>query len=140
MYVVSIRYPRKQGEDFDFEHWAEIHMPLGIATFKQTNGIYPVKVMVQHENFGMDGLPGSSDAYATVWLVFETQDGLDGFRKLHNDNLASAELSEDFDNYAPLPPQINLGQLKVFEDMDEVLEKGNALLNKQLKQNVSTEK
>lgn len=129
MYVVSIRYPRKAGEEFNFEHWAEVHMPLGIATFKQTNGIYPSKVMVQHETFGMDGQTESSDSYVTVWLIFDTAAGLDGFRKLHNDNIASAELSEDFDNYTPLPPQITLGRLQTFDDMDIVLEKGNALLN-----------
>lgn len=129
MYVVSIRYPRKNGKEFDFDHWAEVHMPLGIATFKKTNGIAPKRVMVQHETFGMDGLPESTDAYITVWLMFDTRKGLDGFMKLHNDNVASAELSDDFNNYAPLPPHISLGQLQIFEDMNDVLEKGNALLN-----------
>lgn len=131
MYVVSIRYPRKQGEQFKFKHWAEVHMPLGIATFKQANGIAPVKVMVQHDTFGMDGKPESTDAYITVWLIFDTKKGLDGFMKLHNDNVASAELSDDFDNYAPLPPHIALGKLLVFDDMDDVLERGDKLLNKQ---------
>ena len=128
MYVVSIRYPRKKGEDFDFDHWAEVHMPLGIATFKQNNGVYPTKVMVQHESFGMDGKAESADAYIIVWLIFETEAGLHGFMKLHNNTVASAELSDDFDNYAPLPPCINLGKLQLFEDMEKVLEKGERLL------------
>ncbi len=130
MYVVSIRYPRKPGEEFNFEHWSEVHMPLGIATFRQTNGISPTKVMVQHETFGMDGQSESSDAYITVWLIFDTSAGLDGFRKLHNDNIASADLSEDFDNYAPLPPQLTLGKLQTFDNMEIILEKGDALLNR----------
>ncbi|MBT7952927.1 MAG: hypothetical protein HN764_14965 [Gammaproteobacteria bacterium] len=129
MYVVSIRYPRKNGKEFDFGHWAEVHMPLGIATFKKANGIAPKRVMVQHETFGMDGESESTDAYITVWLLFDTRKGLDGFMKLHNDKVASAELSDDFDNYAPLPPHISLGQLRIFENMNDVLEKGNALLN-----------
>ena len=128
MYVVSIRYPRKPGAQFNFQHWAEVHMPLGIATFKAANGMAPVKVMVQHETFGMDGLPESTDSYITVWLVFDKKAGLDGFMKLHNDRVASAELSDDFENYAPLPPHIALGRLQVFEDMEVVLAKGNALL------------
>ncbi len=130
MYAVSIRYPREVGKEFNFEHWAEIHMPLGIATFKQTNGFAPVKVMVQHNTFGMTGEAESSDSYITVWLVFESNDGLQGFMKLHNDRVSSAELTEDFDNYAPLPPALVLGELTVFEDMDDVLARGNAILHR----------
>lgn len=128
MYAVSIRYPRKAGENFDFGHWADVHMPLGIATFRNVNGITPRQVMVQHETFGMDGEPGSADAYATVWLMFDTPAGLDGFMKLHNDPVASAELSKDFGNYAPLPPHIVLGEVTVFEAMDAVLKRGDSLL------------
>ena len=128
MYAISIRYPRKEGEEFNFKHWAEVHMPLGIATFKKVNGIKPRQVMVQHETFGMDGKPGSTDAYATVWLLFDTKAGLDGFMKLHNDPVASAGLSRDFSNYAPLPPHIALGEVTVFDHMDAVLKRGESLL------------
>jgi hypothetical protein len=129
-YAVSIRYPHKEGENFDFRHWADVHMPLGIATFKKANGITPRQVMVQHETFGMDGAPDSADAYATVWLLFDSRAGLDGFMQLHNDPVASADLSEDFGNYAPLPPQIVLGKVTVFEDMDAVLDRGESLMKR----------
>jgi len=128
MYAVSIRYPRKEGEEFNFNHWADVHMPLGIATFRKVNGIRPRQVMVQHATFGMDGKPGSTDAYATIWLLFDTRAGLDGFIKLHNDPVASAELSHDFGNYAPLPPHIALGEVTVFDDMEAVLRRGESLL------------
>jgi hypothetical protein len=128
MYAVSIRYPRKEGEDFDFRHWADVHMPLGIATFRKANGIIPRQVMVQHETFGMDGKPESADAYATVWLMFDSRAGLDGFMKLHNDPVASSQLSKDFGNYAPLPPHIVLGEVTVFAAMNVALERGESLL------------
>jgi hypothetical protein len=128
LYAVSIRYPRKPGEDFNFPHWAAVHMPLGIATFVRANGITPRQVMVQHETFGMDGTSASADAYATVWLLFDTRAGLDGFMKLHNDPVASAELSKDFGNYAPLPPHVVLGEVTVFDAMDAVLARGQSLL------------
>ena len=51
-YAVSIRYLRKEGDDFDFERSAGTHMPLGIATFRRVNGISPVRAMAQHETFG----------------------------------------------------------------------------------------
>jgi hypothetical protein len=127
-YAVSIRYPRKPGEEFDFRHWADVHMPLGIATFEKANGILPKRVMVQHETFGMDGNPESADAYATVWLVFDTRAGLEGFMKLHNDKAASAQLTADFGNYAPAPPRIILGAVTVFDEMDAVLARGRSLL------------
>ncbi len=130
MFAVSIRYPRTEGADFDFEHWARVHMPLGIATFEQVNGIAPARVMVQHETFGMDGTPGSADSYITVWLLFDTEAGLQGFMRLHNDPAESRELEQDFDNYAPLPPQIVLGPVTVFEDMAAVLDRGRALLDR----------
>jgi hypothetical protein len=128
MYAVSIRYPRKSGAEFDFNHWAQVHMPLGIATFERVNGITPVKVMVQHETFGMDGTPATADSYITVWLVFDTRDGLDGFRRLHNDTVKSAALDRDFGNYTPQPPSIMLGEVTVFEDMAAVLARGRPLL------------
>jgi hypothetical protein len=128
LYAVSIRYPRKEGEDFNFAHWADVHMPLGIATFTRVNGTTPKQVMVQHETFGMDGKPASADAYATVWLLFDTAAGLEGFMKLHNDPVASAGLSKDFGNYAPLPPRIVLGDVTVFNAMAAVLERGESLL------------
>lgn len=128
MYAVSIRYPRQAGEEFDFRHWLEVHMPLGIATFTSVNGMTPVRVMVQHATFGMDGTPPSADSYATVWLIFDTEAGLHGFMRLHNDAVASAELARDFGNYAPLPPAIVLGKLTVLDDMAAILQRGNALL------------
>lgn len=130
MYAVSIRYPRKAGEIFDFRHWAEVHMPLGIATFERVNSITPVRVMVQHETFGMDGAAATADSYATVWLVFETRAGLDGFRRLHNDAKKSAPVDRDVSNYAPVPPSIVLGELTVFEDMEAVLARGRPLLER----------
>lgn len=128
MYAVSIRYPRKAGETFNFRHWAEVHMPLGIATFERVNGITPARVMVQHETFGMDGTPATADSYITVWLVFETRAGLDGFRRVHNDAVKSAALDRDFNNYTPLTPSIMLGELTVFDDMEAVLALGRPLL------------
>jgi hypothetical protein len=77
----------------------------------------------------MDGKPESADAYATVWLLFDSRAGLDGFMKLHNDPVASAGLSKDFGNYAPLPPRIALGEVTVFSAMHAVLERGEALLD-----------
>ena len=130
MYAVSIRYPRKPGETFNFRHWAEVHMPLGIATIERVNGIAPAEVMVQHETFGMDGRPATADSYITVWLVFDTRAGLEGFQRLHNDAKKSASLDRDFGNYTPLPPSIMLGELTVFDDMDAVLARGRPLLER----------
>lgn len=128
MYAVSIRYPRRAGDSFDFDHWARVHMPLGVATFEAHNGIAPCEVRVQHATFGMDGTAESADSYITVWLLFETRAGLDGFMSLHNDAEASADLSQDFDNYAPSPPSIVLGEVAVFDDMTAVLEQGRKLM------------
>ena len=129
MFVVSIRYPRKEGEEFNFQHWAEVHMPMGLAIYKRHNDLAPEKVMIQHDTFGMDGQADSTDAYATVWLLFKSKAGLDGFIKLHSDAVASAPLAEDFQYYAPEPPHLAFGELTVFDDIDAVLSKGEAVLN-----------
>jgi len=128
-YSVSIRYPRKTAEEFDFEHWAEVHMPLGIATLSENSGSIPVQVMVLHDTFGMDGRAEGSESYINVLLVFDSKKGLQGFMKLHNDRNASADLSDDFSNYAPLPPSISLGSLSYFDDMDAIVEKGRRVLD-----------
>ena len=128
MYVVSIRYPRAQGQEFNLQHWRDVHMPKGIGTYNKTNGFIPKRVMIQHSVFGMDGRPESTDSYATVWLVFDELKGLEGFMRLHNDSVKSAELERDFDNYAPVPPHIALGEFEIFEDMDAILKQGSILL------------
>lgn len=128
MYAVSIRYPRKAGEEFNLEHWAQVHMPMGLAIFERTNALAPRRVMIQHSTCGMTGAPGSTDAYATVWLIFDTRAGLDGFMRLHNDPDASRPLAEDFANYAPVPPHIALGEVWEFDDIDALLSRGRALM------------
>ena len=128
MYAVSIRYPRKPGEKFSFDHWAKVHMPMGLAIFCKVNRIAPVRVMIQHDTFGMDGEADSTDAYATVWLIFDSREGLEGFMKLHNDPIASKPLADDFKNYAPLPPHISLGKIEEFGDVKSLIERGRALI------------
>ena len=128
MYVVSIRYPRAPGQEFNLQHWRDVHMPKGVGTYNQTNGFAPKRVMIQHSVFGMNGQPESTDSYATVWLLFDTRAGLEGFMRLHNDPEESAELEQDFDNYAPVPPHIALGEFEVFEDIDAILRQAEALL------------
>ncbi len=130
MYAVSIRYPRKKREEFSFQHWASVHMPMGLAIFNKTNGIAPKRVMIQHSVVGIDGKPESTDAYATVWLMFDSREGLEGFMKLHNDSVASKPLADDFKNYAPLPPHIALGEVEVFENIQGLIASGNELLRR----------
>ena len=129
MYAVSIRYPRKAGEEFDLEHWANVHMPMGIGIFDKTNGFAPKQVMIQHSTFGLDREAQSTDAYATVWLLFDTQEGVDGFIKLHGDPVKSAPLVEDFANFAPLAPHLSLGQVDIFDDVDAILERAQTLID-----------
>lgn len=128
MHAVSIRYPRAPGESFDFRHWAEVHMPMGLATLEKIAGVSPVRVMVQHETAGLDGDPDSADSYITVWLLFADRSGLDGFLKVHRDARNEADLRDDIPKYAPRPPSITLGQLTVFDDIDAVLKQGRPLL------------
>lgn len=128
MYVVSIRYPRQSGQEFNLEHWRAVHMPKGIGTYHRTNGFMPKRVMIQHSVFGMSGEPESTDSYATVWLLFDRREGLEGFMRLHNDKVKSADLERDFDNYAPAAPHIALGELEEFNDLDDILRRGQALL------------
>ena len=85
--------------------------------------------MIQHSVFGMSGEPESTDSYATVWLLFDSRKGLEGFMRLHNNAVESAELEQDFDNYAPVAPHICLGELEVFNDMDVILERAQELLD-----------
>ena len=61
-------------------------------------------------------------------VLFDSSAGLEGFMRLHNDQQESAELERDFDNYAPLPPQIVMGEVTVFEDIESVLRRGRELL------------
>lgn len=129
MYAVSIRYLRKIGENFNLEHWKQTHMPMGLATLYRTQSVRPVRVMIQHSVVGMDSAEESTDAYATVWLIFESREGLKGFMALHNDPVAAAPLVEDFSHYAPLAPHIALGEVWEFKDIDGLLARGEECLN-----------
>ena len=41
MFVVSIRYPRKKGQEFNLQHWREVHMPKGMAPITEPTGLRP---------------------------------------------------------------------------------------------------
>ncbi len=46
MYCVRISYPRQPGSKFNFDHYYNVHSPLGLAMVMKYGGIQPVKILV----------------------------------------------------------------------------------------------
>ena len=43
MYSVRIVYPNKPGSTFDWQHYYDVHLPLGIRLLREYRGIAPAE-------------------------------------------------------------------------------------------------
>ena len=49
MYSVRIVYPNKPGSTFDWQHYYDVHLPLGIRLLREYRGIQPLKIEVDQQ-------------------------------------------------------------------------------------------
>ena len=123
MYMVAFCYPNKAGGKFDFEHFVNVHLPLGLAQTLKHLGLKPKKLVVYSPTWNV-GNPQALLPYIAVSSVFfETRAEAEKFSTLFSFEEAARLLSADFPNYTPGPPDVMMAQVTEFTDADALIAK-----------------
>ena len=123
MYMVAFCYPNKPGGSFNFQHFVNVHLPLGLhQTFKHL-GLKPVKLVVYSPTWNV-GNPGALLPYIAISSVFfHTRAEAEKFAGLFAVEEAARLLSADFPNYTPGPPDVMMAEVTEFTDVDALIRK-----------------
>jgi hypothetical protein len=121
MYMVAFLYPNKAGATFNFEHFVNVHLPLGLAQTLKHMGLKPTKLVVYSPTWNV-GNPNALLPYIAISSVFfntraeaETFSGLFGFEE------AARLLSADFPNYTPGPPDVMMAEVTELNDVNALI-------------------
>ena len=123
MYMVAFCYPNKSGGSFNFQHFVDVHLPLGLhQTFKHL-GLKPVKLVVYSPTWNV-GNPAALLPYIAISSVFfDTRAEAEKFSGLFAVEEAARLLSADFPNYTPGPPDVMMAKVTEFTDADALIRK-----------------
>ena len=121
MYMVAFCYPNKEGGTFNYEHFVNVHLPLGLAqTLKHLN-LKPKKLVVYSPAWNV-GNPRALLPYIAISSVFfETKAEAEKFSGLFGFEEAARLLSADFPNYTPGPPDVMMAEVTEFLDADALI-------------------
>lgn len=106
MYMLAFMYPHEPGTTFNYDHFIDVHLPLGIGLTEKYLGIKPTHMVVHDGTTGADGTADSARYGAISCCYFDSRDAVDKFATLFSFEEAARRLSEDFANYTPHPPEI----------------------------------
>jgi hypothetical protein len=121
MYMVAFCYPNKPGGEFNFEHFVDVHLPLGLSQTLKHLKLKPVKLVVYSPTWNV-GNPAALLPYIAVSSVFfETRAEAEKFSTLFSFEEAARLLSADFPNYTPGPPDVMMAQVTELTDIDAVI-------------------
>jgi hypothetical protein len=123
MYMVAFCYPNKEGGTFNYEHFVNVHLPLGLAqTLKHLN-LKPTRLVVYSPAWNV-GNPTALLPYIAISSVFfATKAEAEKFSGLFGFEEAARLLSADFPNYTPGPPDVMMAEVTEFLDADALIAK-----------------
>jgi hypothetical protein len=123
MYMVAFCYPNKLGGTFDFEHFVNVHLPLGLAQTLKHLQLRPRKLVVYSPTWNV-GNPAALLPYIAISSVFfETRAEAEKFSTLFSFEEAARLLSADFPNYTPGPPDVMMAEVTELTDVDAIIAK-----------------
>ena len=103
MYSVRIVYPNKPGSTFDWQHYYDVHLPLGIRLLREYRGISPLKIEVD-QHITSDG---RRQCAVSLYLhpVFQQQGGSGCHDKPFAVEEARRQLADDWPKYTQTDPE-----------------------------------
>lgn len=121
MYMVAFMYPNAPGASFDFEHFTNVHLPLGLGLTLKHLKLTPAKIVVYSPT---SAVGGAQAPYITISSVFfETQEQAEAFSRLFEVEEAARRLSADFPNYTPGPPDVLVAKVVELTDIKGFVDK-----------------
>jgi uncharacterized protein (TIGR02118 family) len=109
MYRVDVMYPKKPGSSFNFAHWSEVHLPMGLRLLKQHCGVSPIRVEACRSPYGPPGI--DAHYHLINSLYFNTRDDADAFFRLFAIEEAARELKADWPNYTQSDPEVMISEV-----------------------------
>lgn len=123
MYMVAFMYPNKVNGKFDFEHFVNVHLPLGLSQTLKHLKLKPRKLVVYSPTWNV-GNPNALLPYIAISSVFfDTRADAERFSGLFGIEEAARLLSADFPNYTPGPPDVMMAQVTELTDIDAIIRK-----------------
>lgn len=112
MYCVRISYPRTSGSTFNFDHYYNVHSPLGLEMVMKYGKIPPVKIFVDDLDTG-NSQDNTGGYHCICSIYFEKKEGAEAMLGMFEYEEPRRLLSEDFPNYTEMEPEITI--IKVTE-------------------------
>ncbi len=110
MYSVRIVYPNKPGSTFDWQHYYDVHLPLGVGLLREYCGISPQKIEVD-QHISSDGKDGDAPYHCICTLYFNSQEEVDAMTGLFGIEEARRQLAEDWPKYTETDPELMVGEI-----------------------------
>ena len=129
MYVVHVMYPNPADatQNFDMQHYLDVHMPLGIGLLDREFGVRPCRLEVLGNTYGADRTNASSEYNCIGSVYFDTKAEADTFIELFEMERPRGVLAADWLKYTPADPIAVLGEIKIL-DIDETLQKAKTVI------------
>lgn len=126
MYMVAFCYPNKPGGTFNFEHFVNVHLPLGLAQTLKHLKLKPEKLVVYSPMWNVADPKALLPYIAISSVFFKTRADAEKFSTLFSFEEAARLLSADFPNYTPGPPDVMMAQVTELTDVDALIRKHKA--------------
>ena len=121
MYIVAFMYPSADDQPFDYDHFVNVHLPMGVGLTEKYLHIKPKKIVVFTPITGGDGELSSSPYCAISSCYFDEEEDAKTFATLFSYEEPERQLSADFANYTPCAPEVIISRVHELSDMDRMI-------------------
>ena len=110
MYSVRIVYPNKAGSTFDWQHYYDVHLPLGIRLLREYRGISPLRIEVD-QHITSDGKDGNAPYHCICTTYFNSREEVDAMTSLFAVEEVRRQLAEDWPKYTQTDPELMVSEI-----------------------------
>ncbi len=121
MYIVAFMYPSTDDQSFNYDHFVNVHLPMGVGLTEKYLQMKPEKIVVFTPITGGDGELSSSPYCAISSCYFKEEEDAKLFATLFTYEEAARRLSEDFANYTPNAPEVIISRVHELLEMDRMI-------------------
>ena len=112
MYSVRIVYPNKAGSTFDWQHYYDVHLPLGIRLLREYRGISPLRIEVD-QHITSDGKDGNAPYHCICTTYFNSREEVDAMTSLFAVEEVRRQLAEDWPKYTQTDPELMVSEIVI---------------------------
>ena len=109
MYCVRIVYPNKPGSSFNWQHYFDVHLPLGVKLLRDYCHISPARIEVDRHMMSA----GDTDPpyHCICTLYFNSRNEVDAMVGLFGIENVRRQLAEDWPKYTATDPELMIAEI-----------------------------